>query len=202
MKKLLIIACAVALVTVAEAAAVNWTSGTLYYAAGASGGIGSSMITTANTVQGYYFKVSEALYSAITSSFSQEAVYKAFTANGASSTLKFGAFDSVTVNTTGANTAMASLVLKDDGSYKSGDTVYGVLIYTYTDGTYGDMYVANAGTTSFTSSSNKTVSNMANTFGGGTSATNNNGWQSIPEPTSGILLLLGFAGLALKRKVA
>ena len=28
------------------------------------------------------------------------------------------------------------------------------------------------------------------------------GWQSVPEPTSGLLLLLGVAGLALKRKRA
>ena len=30
----------------------------------------------------------------------------------------------------------------------------------------------------------------------------NFGWQSVPEPTSGLLLLLGVAGLALKRKRA
>jgi hypothetical protein len=29
-----------------------------------------------------------------------------------------------------------------------------------------------------------------------------NGWQAVPEPTSGLLLLLGVAGLALKRKRA
>jgi len=28
------------------------------------------------------------------------------------------------------------------------------------------------------------------------------GWQSVPEPTSGLLLLLGLAGLALRRRVA
>ena len=34
------------------------------------------------------------------------------------------------------------------------------------------------------------------------STTANYGWQSVPEPTSGLLLLLGVAGLALKRKRA
>ena len=31
--------------------------------------------------------------------------------------------------------------------------------------------------------------------------TTSSGWQSVPEPTSGLLLLLGMAGLALKRKL-
>ena len=34
------------------------------------------------------------------------------------------------------------------------------------------------------------------------SATAANGWAAVPEPTSGLLLLLGVAGLALKRKRA
>ena len=202
MKKLLIAACAVAFATVVEAASATWNSGTLYYAAGADGGIGSTKITTAGTVQGYYFNVSAALYTAITASFSQEAIYKAFTANGTSSTLKFGEFDTVTVNKTGSNIATGTLAIKDTNSYNSGETAYGVLIYTYTDASFGDMYVANAGEMTFASSSNKSLNNMANTFGGGGTAANNNGWQSVPEPTSGLLLLLGVAGLALKRKVA
>ena len=43
------------------------------------------------------------------------------------------------------------------------------------------------------------------TFSSGTFAENGSGWYatgSVPEPTSGLLLLLGVAGLALKRKRA
>ena len=36
----------------------------------------------------------------------------------------------------------------------------------------------------------------------GSSAWSSGGWQAVPEPTSGLLLLLGVAGLALKRKKA
>lgn len=40
-------------------------------------------------------------------------------------------------------------------------------------------------------------------FGNMASATQNTGnWSAVPEPTSGLLLLLGMAGLALKRKRA
>lgn len=40
------------------------------------------------------------------------------------------------------------------------------------------------------------VGNMSMTFG--TQA--NNAWTAVPEPTSGLLALLGFAGLALRRR--
>ena len=33
-----------------------------------------------------------------------------------------------------------------------------------------------------------------------TATTTAGAWQSVPEPTSGLLLLLGMAGLALRRK--
>ena len=40
-------------------------------------------------------------------------------------------------------------------------------------------------------------------FGNMATATQNAGnWAAVPEPTSGLLLLLGMAGLALKRKRA
>ncbi len=45
----------------------------------------------------------------------------------------------------------------------------------------------------------------SNAVGFGSQATasqNQSGWQPVPEPTSGLLLLLGMAGLALKRKRA
>ena len=40
------------------------------------------------------------------------------------------------------------------------------------------------------------------TFTSGTFATNGAGWYAVPEPTSGLLMLLGMAGLALRRRRA
>jgi hypothetical protein len=47
------------------------------------------------------------------------------------------------------------------------------------------------------------TSTAAITFGNMQSATQNaSNWAAVPEPTSGLLMLLGVAGLALKRKRA
>ena len=64
------------------------------------------------------------------------------------------------------------------------------------------------GTTYTYTSANKAVTASATGTAGisfGTQATatkNPEKWQSVPEPTSGLLILLGVAGLALKRKMA
>ena len=51
----------------------------------------------------------------------------------------------------------------------------------------------------------KRVTTSVPTLGFGNMATatqNASNWQVVPEPTSGLMLLLGVAGLALKRKRA
>lgn len=72
---------------------------------------------------------------------------------------------------------------------------------------YDFYYVLDAGTSKFTSAT-KSVTALATGsanigFGNQKSATQNaSNWAVTPEPTSGLLLLLGVAGLALKRKRA
>ena len=48
----------------------------------------------------------------------------------------------------------------------------------------------------------KTIENVGGTYTFSFGATEQGDWQSVPEPTSGLLLLVGVAGLALKRKRA
>lgn len=75
-------------------------------------------------------------------------------------------------------------------------------------GTYYDFFFtyedANKTFTSTTKNVLAQSTSTANiTFGNMATATQDPGnWQTIPEPTSGLLLLLGMAGLALKRKRA
>ncbi len=75
-------------------------------------------------------------------------------------------------------------------------------------GTYYDFFfVYEDDNKSFTSTTKNVLAQATSTanitFGNMTTATQDPGnWQAVPEPTSGLLLLLGVAGLALRRKRA
>ena len=73
---------------------------------------------------------------------------------------------------------------------------------------YDFYFVIEDGGKTFTSATKAGVSAQATAaatigFGSMASATQNaSNWAAVPEPTSGLLMLLGMAGLALKRKRA
>ena len=87
------------------------------------------------------------------------------------------------------------------GSYSIGDTVSGYMVII------DAANAADAKNYAFSSVSSGTVgdagANVALNFGTFDAATSaNGGWQAVPEPTSGILMLVGLAGLALRRRRA
>ena len=73
---------------------------------------------------------------------------------------------------------------------------------------YDFYFVIDTGDYTFTSSTKggvgvQATSQAAVSFGSMASQTGASGnWQSVPEPTSGLLMLLGMAGLALRRRSA
>ena len=192
MKKLVLALSAIGAAVSLQAASVTWGSGKLFTAAGTEGGFSSTAIKGAASA--YLFTLSASEYDAFladyTASGNMSKVYEAYK----------GSLDSATASGTTKSLTSASSLTTDASV---GDTVYGALIYVYHDETLGkDFYIANIGSGTVGSEAGITVANLGTIYLGGSNTTATGGWQAVPEPTSGLLLLLGVAGLALKRKRA
>ena len=184
MKKLVTAVVAVAMAAVANAAAISWGSGTIYMADSNKAGKGD--------VTGYLFLVNASTY----------ATYSSITDGKALSDAVFAAYgsDLSSASASKATTAKGVASIADSTVYANGDTAYGIILYVE-----GDNYMGNIATYTLTSDLDFDIGALATTIGGdiggGSTAT---AWSTaaVPEPTSGLLLLLGMAGLALKRKRA
>ena len=197
MKKLIIAMVVFTAAVVANAATVSWGAGTLYTPASTAGGF--STTTAKATVSGSLYILTETQYNTFLASYTadgnMEAVYKYFTSGDGKET-------AATKTGTSASRTSA-LTMTTDASV--GDTVYGAVIYTTTatfEGVATDFYIANIGTGTVGADSGLTIGNLSSVYLGGNSTASTGGWQTVPEPTSGLLMLLGMAGLALKRKRA
>lgn len=118
---------------------------------------------------------------------SEVSLYGALVTEGVAG--EFTKLDSFTLTTAGA-------VTKTTGDIFTAEDVYN-FYFTFEDN--GKMF------TSATKESVtiKVVGDTAVAFGNQATATRNaSNWAAVPEPTSGLLMLLGLAGLALKRKRA
>lgn len=191
MKKIIIAAAIACVAAFAQAGTVTWGSGAMYTAASASGGWSSTTVMSAGAlVTMNVFLVDAATYTSI-SGMSQADLYAWTDGKTADYTAK---------NLSATDSTIAAVTAKKSDAAAS-TTYYAVLTAEYTDATYGDMYmaVAKESTTSGTG-----IANVANIFGGASTASVGGvrDWQAaaVPEPTSGLLLLLGVAGLALRRK--
>jgi hypothetical protein len=184
MKKMMIAMVAVALATVANAASVTWGSGTIYLANGDKAG--------KSAVTGYLFLVDAATY----------ATYSSMTDGKALSDAIYSAYgkDIATADASKSTTAKGIANIADPTAYSNGSTAYGVILYVE-----GDNYMGNFATYTFESDLDGEVGALSTTIGGDIAGgTNATAWSTaaVPEPTSGLLLLLGMAGLALRRKSA
>ena len=193
MKKLMIAFAVAAVAVIGNAASVNWGAGTVTEPGGA---------TANKSVTGYLFVLTADQYSALNTAYG--------TATGASAGEKMAntvwnaygdklgdAYASGTTSKKGALT-----LIDDSKSYGASDSAYAALIYTY--GTGDDLqYIGNIGSVTFDSAMDVDVSSMSISLFGDSSK-GATAWTAaaVPEPTSGLLLLLGMAGLALKRKRA
>ena len=189
MKKLMIALAVVAMGVAANAASYTWsTTGRLYDGSG-------------NTGSDYYVKGATA-YLMFTSVVAQDALVESYLSDAAAaqSTVTSKKIGSATVNDEGRISSSASydttaqhdayiVIFNGDKMYVSATAVASYDALNPTD-------VKDIAFGAQTSVSKATFADTTTTYAGA-------GWyQSVPEPTSGLLLLLGMAGLALKRKRA
>ena len=192
MKKL-IVAFGVAITAISlTAATAQWNSGTITAASGSTAAKGDvTAVIWEFTSSTIYDKVVAGDYDVIAN---QSALDAAASAKLTGSSTKRGEI----------NVAGSTDVAADKG-------VWAVIFYTDTTATGSNKYIVNAAYSGEVGTSGVTVYELASQIGGQMGSITGDpitsGWTSAatmatPEPTSGLLLLLGVAGLALKRKRA
>ncbi len=188
MKKLIIMACAIAMAVAAQSATVSWASGAMNIAAGKDGGWGTTTVAQAGALVTMNVYLVDAATYATVSAMDQAGMYKWASTQTAD-------YTALNKNTSGSIIAAANAKAVDE--LASSTTYYSIVTAEYTDANYGDMYMATAKTVTTTSAGAGSASNLFGSTGGGVA-----NWQAaaVPEPTSGLLVLLGMAGLALRRR--
>ena len=187
MKKLMIMAAVVCTAAFANAGAIAWNL--LNLTASPDTASKASASYTAYLFVGTDFSAKTALLDA--------GKFDDFTAAAAKSANSTYVSASDMINVMGSaygdykDTSVSAYVIILNSTAPSTATYYQVAkAGTGTTGTVGEEVITQA----FGSTGNKT-------FGWGQQSANT-AWTPVPEPTSGLLLLLGMAGLALKRKRA
>ena len=192
MKKMIIGAVAVLAAVSVNAAAITWQSGVVFGPSDAAGTLVASSgykLADSSTASMYVFLIENATAYAKVQSDGVWATYgdKLGTADATTSTLSSSKFADLTTS-----------------GHSAGDNVYAAILFTYNDGSK-DWYLENtAAITVNDLGANESLSNLARYVGGNKTSGQLASWgsQAVPEPTSGLLMLVGLAGLALRRKRA
>ena len=184
MKKLMFLLAAVAIAASVHAATVSWGSTTMYSAEGAK---------VKDSVTVYVYMLADAdAYNGLTD------IWGTYGAD-----VKAGGAGADNKTTSGKYTSKAT-VPSPDGSAVANTTYYAAIIATIGTGDSMKYYAEKASVTTGDDGNGGYT-----TFGAGhldTAASAATSWKatssSVPEPTSGLLMLVGLAGLVLRRRRA
>ena len=190
MKKLMIMLGAAVSAVCVHAASINWTISNVY-----------SSSDSATKADGY------AAYLFVTANSSNVSGITLTTLDAVTTLLDAGkTADAIALSSANNSLTSGGIALQPTGissDFSSGSVSAFAVIFDATDAASAShYYLVNDGATksvSFTSSTG--AKNLA--FGSQATATQAAGaWTAVPEPTSGLLMLLGMAGLALRRRRA
>ena len=184
MKKVMIVLAAIAMAGATQAAVIKWSTGKVTLP-----GTTSNM-TASNTALYFWAEnIADPWASAKVTS----------TGEGDAAVYSVAATDA---QTAGYKTGSATITPKS--TYSKDDTAYGAVIITYDsngDGKIGvgDYYMTGTGSYTLEADANATKS-LAMSSWTQITASSSGGTTPVPEPTSGLLLLVGGAMVALRRK--
>ena len=187
MKKLIVVIAAVAMAGLTHAATCTWGSGALKTAESADGGWSSTGVNSAGALVTMNIYLIDSTTYASLSGKTQKELYDSYSTKTASLTGQ---------NKNPSTGALIGAITINESDAYAG-VQYAVAIATYNDATYGDMYIATTVQTGYTSATQK-----GSATGFIASVGNWQGQAAVPEPTSGLLMLVGLGALALRRRRA
>lgn len=191
MKKLMIALAVAASAVVSNAATIKWSTGAMSLPDGATYSKGT---TTA-----YLYSLTQAQFDAIVSTWNDGTG-----ADMSKSVSSYITANSLAAEASANNKAGGKTTISGTSTYATGATAYGAIFIDYT-GTDGKKYVFGNIASAYIENGEMDVDVLSLgsfVFGDTNTMSTAAAWYPVPEPTSGLLMLLGMAGLALRRRRA